>query len=387
MSKKINIKALLPILFGFFIMGFCDVVGISSSYVKQDFQLSDTQANILPSMLFVWFFVFSVPAGLIMNKIGRKRMVTVSMLITIISVLIPVFYYSYYSMLLAFALLGIGNTLIQVSLNPLLSNLLDSNKMTSAMTAGQFIKAISSFCGPLIAAVCVSYFGDWKQIFMVYGVITIISMVWLLFVNIPREQNISQGASLMTVLKLLKNRRVVALFIAILAVVGIDVGLNVMIPRLLVDRCGVDLQEASYGISLYFTARTIGTFLGVFLLARYSSAKFLRLTTLLAIAAIALMIYNDSMSALLILIAFIGLCIANVFSIIFSTALNDFPKSANELSGLMMMGVSGGALIPPIMGYANGLFSGHIGSLVLILICAAYLFFVSISIGRGRVVK
>lgn len=129
----------------FFAMGFVDLVGIASNYVKADLGLSDSQANIFPSLVFFWFLIFSVPTGMLMNKIGRKKTVLLSLLITFLSLLLPIFGNGYAIMLLSFSLLGIGNTLMQTSLNPLLSNIITSNKLASSLTFGQFVKAIASF--------------------------------------------------------------------------------------------------------------------------------------------------------------------------------------------------------------------------------------------------
>ena len=73
MKNENSISKILPLLFGFFIMGFCDVVGITSTHVKADFGLSDTMSNMIPVALFSMFLLFSVPTGVLMNKIGRKR--------------------------------------------------------------------------------------------------------------------------------------------------------------------------------------------------------------------------------------------------------------------------------------------------------------------------
>lgn len=147
-NVHIGFGTMMPVLFAFFIMGFCDLVGISSNYVKQDFGLTEIEANYLPSMVFLWFFIFSVPAGLLMNRIGRKTTVLLSMGFTILAMIIPVVSYNFPMILLAFALLGIGNTILQVSINPLLANVVSPQVLTSRLTAGQFVNAISSFALP-----------------------------------------------------------------------------------------------------------------------------------------------------------------------------------------------------------------------------------------------
>src|SRR5690554_1513126 len=97
--KQSPVVKVLPIMFAFFIMGFVDVVGISTNYVKADFHLTDTMANFLPSMVFIWFAVFSVPSGMLMNRIGRKNTVLLSIVLTGTALLIPFISYSYFSVL------------------------------------------------------------------------------------------------------------------------------------------------------------------------------------------------------------------------------------------------------------------------------------------------
>jgi fucose permease len=163
-TQKVNITKILPVLIGFFVMGFVDLVGIATNYVKADFQLTDTMANLLPSMVFFWFLVCSVPTGLLMNRIGRKNTVLLSFILTLPALFIPIFSYSFPSMLISFTLLGIGNTMLQVSLNPLLANIVDEKRIASTLTFGQFIKAIASFVAPIFAAWAVVRFSDWRMI-------------------------------------------------------------------------------------------------------------------------------------------------------------------------------------------------------------------------------
>lgn len=379
-----KIKTLLPVIFGFFIMGFCDVVGISSTYVKQDFNLSDTAANFLPSMLFIWFFIFSVPVGVLMNKIGRKKTVLISMILTAVAMLIPVISYTYVSTLIAFAILGIGNTIIQVALNPLLTNIVKADKLTSALTAGQFIKAMSSFCGPIIAGVAATTLGNWQLMFPIFAAITLISLVWLWLTRIPEEQPTTNKVSLGATYKLFGKTDILLMFLGILAVVGIDVGMNVMTPRILMERCAMNLSDAGYGTSLYFFFRTAGAFLGAFVLAKYSSKKFFKISSLITLVALVAMLFANSQTLVFILVAVIGLSAANIFAIIFGIALENHPDKANEVSGLMVMGISGGAIIPPLMGVASEAMGGQNGSVAVVAACAVYLLICAFFAGKLR---
>ncbi|MFV0593163.1 MAG: MFS transporter [Draconibacterium sp.] len=378
MKKKSNL-AVLPVLFSFFIMGFADVVGISSSYVKQDFGLSDSLANLLPMMVFLWFAVFSVPTGVLMNKLGRKNTVLLSIVITLFALLVPLATYTYTMVLIAFALLGIGNTILQVSLNPLLTNVVSGEKLTSSLTLGQFVKAIASFLGPVIAGVASGTFGNWKLMFPVFALVTLLSGLWLLVTPIEKEQTSSVTTGFKASFRLLKDRVILMLFLAIIVVVGIDVGLNVTLPKFLMERTNFPLEKAGLATSLYFAARTIGTFAGAVLLMKYSGRKFYIGSAVLGIFSMLIMVLFSIPWVIYPMIFCAGLAVSNVFPIVFSAALKKEPEYANEVSGLLIMGVAGGAVIPPVMGLVSDIF-GQLGAMLVVLILFVYLLYNSLKI-------
>ena len=371
MEKGIR-KVIFPILFGFFVMGFVDVVGIATNYVKNDFGLSDTMANLIPMMVFLWFAIFSIPTGMLMRKIGRRNTVALAMLITTGAMILPLIGYNFTLVLIAFALLGIGNTILQVSLNPMVAAVVSPDKTTSVLTLGQFLKAVSSFLGPLIAVAAASYLGNWKGIFAIYALITLVSLFWL--ISTVREEVTDSGetTSFGAIASLLKDKYILALFGGILFVVGIDVGLNTTIPKLLMDKCQIALEEAGLGTSLYFSAKTIGTFLGAFLLARLSAQKFFFHSMWIAIVAFVVLLASNNLAVMLTMIVIVGLSCANVFSILFSYALQHRAELDNEISALMIMGVSGGALITPLMGLLADQF-GQVAGMSLLLVGILYL--------------
>jgi len=373
MKDKFSLTKVLPVLFGFFIMGFVDVVGIATNYVKKDFALSDTLSNLLPMMVFLWFLVFSVPTGLLMNKIGRRKTVILSGIVTSFAMIIPLVSYQFPVILIAFALLGIGNTILQVSLNPLLTNVVSKEKLTSSLTLGQFIKAIASFLGPIIAAAASGYLGNWKYIFPIFAVVTVISTIWLLSISIEEDPAEGKTSSFAECFKLLTDKTILSLFLGILFVVGVDVGLNTTVPKFLMERCQLPLEKAGFGTSLYFMARTIGTFAGAILLVKISGRKFFIISIVIALAAMASMLALTSLWTILAMVFILGLSVANVFSIIFSLALQRKPERANEISGLMIMGVAGGAILPVIMGITSDAVKSQAGGLLVLLIALVYL--------------
>lgn len=381
--KNNQLPAVLPVLFGFFIMGFCDVVGIISTHVKTDFGLTDTMSNLIPVALFSMFLLFSIPTGMLMNVIGRKRTVLLSNVITVIAMFLPLLGYTFIICLIAFALLGIANTILQVSLNPLLTNVVEGNRLSSNITAGQFVKAISSFCGPFIAAYAASKLGNWQYIFPIYAVITLISTVWLMATPIQEEAVIQKASSFAGVFLLLKDRTILLLFLGIVFLVGIDVGVNTAGPKILMERCRMDSISAGYGTSMYFAFRTAGSFIGVWLLAKFSSKTFFKISSVITVFVLLALVFTAHKATIFGLYAVIGLSIANVFSIIFSMALQSMPEKANEISGLMITGFFGGAVIPFIMGLASDLLGSQTGSVLIILICAFYLMYCAFAVSAS----
>ncbi len=383
MKNKTSYSKLLPVLFGFFIMGFVDVVGISTSYVKQDFKLDDAVANLLPMMVFLWFAVLSTPTGLMMNRLGRKKTVLISMVFTFAAMLIPLVAYKFTTVLIAFALLGIGNTILQVSLNPLLTNVIRSDMLTSSLTLGQFIKAIASFLGPIIAGVAAATLGNWKYIFPIFAFVTLVSSLWLLLTPIPEEETYTSTSSFSECFGLLKDRTILMLFLGILFVVGVDVGLNTTVPKFLMERCLIPLDKAGLGTSLYFAARTLGTFGGAILLIKLSSRKFFIVSMGIGIVAMVVMLLISNLWGILTMIFVLGLTVASVFSIIFSMALQRKPDRANEISGLMIMGVAGGAIFPVLMGLASDSTGTQASGLLILLFALVYLLFTAVKVKQA----
>ena len=374
MKTESSIRKALPVLFGFFVMGMVDLVGIATNYVKFDFNLSDRVANLLPLSLFLWFAVLSVPTGMLMNSFGRKRTVLLSIGITLVAMLLPWMNYSFPMMLVAFAMLGIGNTIIQVSLNPLLTNVVSGDRLTSSLTLGQFIKAIASFLGPIIAGYAARQMGDWRFVFSVFAVVAVASGVWLWITSISEETTVQKTSSFGESFGLLSDKVILMLFLGILFVVGVDVGLNTTIPKFLMEQCNIPLEEAGLGTSLYFAARTIGSFCGAFLLVKISGKKFFISSMFIAIPAFLVMLFIGNLWGILSMVFVSGLTIANIFSIMFAAALKRKPDYANEISGLMIMGVAGGAIILPVMGILSDNF-GQTGGMAVLLVAFVYLIF------------
>lgn len=384
-NQSVKIGRLIPVMLCFFAMGFVDLVGIASNYVKADLNLTDGQANIFPSLVFFWFLIFSVPTGILMNRIGRRKTVLLSLIVTFFSLLLPIFGDSYLIMLCSFSLLGIGNALMQTSLNPLLSNIISGDKLASSLTFGQFVKAIASFLAPYIAMwgatqAIPSHGLGWRVLFPIYMIVAVVAVLWLGATQIEEEQP-DKASGFVACFKLLGKPFVLLCFLGIMCHVGIDVGTNTTAPKILMERMGMTLDNASFATSLYFIFRTIGCFAGAIILRSVSSKSFFLVSVGLMLVAMIALLVSEVQYVIYTAIALIGLGNSNVFPIIFSQALLDQPDKKNEISGLMIMGLFGGTIFPLLMGFTSDIM-GQNGAIAVMTIGVLYLLLYTAKIKR-----
>lgn len=374
MQKSNSKFAVLPVMFGFFIMGFVDIVGVATSYVKADFAgMDDKVSGLISLSCFLWFLILSIPTGMLMNRIGRKKTVVVSFAITALAMLIPVLKYDFAFVLVAFAMLGIGNTMLQVALNPLVTNVVSAEKLTGTITLGQFIKAMSSFLGPILAAMFAGSAWGWKAIFPVYAAVTVLAMAWLAVSPIQEQLIEKSEITFARTFSLLRDKYIVLFFIGILVLVGVDVGMGVTFPKLLQERCSLPLEKAGMGNSVYFLARTVGAFLGGVVLMRFSASKFFTASSCLALVSLVGLIFSRNLTMILFFVALFGLGYANLFSIIFSLSMQKMPQKTNEVSALLIVGVSGGAVLPPFLGVITDTFGTQGSALITLAIVWVYM--------------
>ena len=387
MDKQKSIFVALPVLFGFFVMGFCDIVGISSDYVQRTFNWSPVMTGFVPSLVFIWFLFLGIPVGNQMNKWGRKNTVLLSMAVTVVGMFLPLVVYNSATCMAAYALLGIGNAILQVSLNPLLSNVITNQRLlTSSLTVGQVIKAASSLVGPEIVLLAVSYFGEdkWYYCFPILGFITLLSAVWLMATPVKREDSSSATElSMGDTFSLLKDKTILLLFLGIFFIVGVDVSTNFISSKLMAERFGWSVEQVKFAPQVYFLSRTIGALLGAFLLTRIAEMKYFRVNILACIASLLVLIFVDHDMVNLVCIGAVGFFASSVFSIIYSMALQVRPEKANQISGLMITAVAGGGVVTPVIGFAIGT-AGVIGGVFVTLACVCYLTYCAFGVKTAK---
>jgi len=376
-TDKINISRISPVLMAFFVMSFVDLVGIGVDRVSKDMDLSATVAQLIPSAAFLWFFILSVPVGVMQSRLGKKNMLNIGMGVTALGLLVPFIFYNFPMVLTGFALLGIGNTIVQVSANPLMVDVVPGNRASSFLSFSQFVKAVGSMIGAPLAAFFAAQFGDWKILFLVFGIVSILAVLWLGSAKIEETVTDGNKATFASSFKLLGNGFVLLMVLSIFLVVGIDVGFNSNSGQFLIKQFGIDQTAAESGRSIYFLGRMLGTFAGAILLTKISSGKFFVWTSVLGIICLTAIVLVKSAAMAWVLVFLTGLAVANIWPLVFSIVIGKYPDKSNEISGLVMMAISGGAVIPLLVGWVSDISNIALGMTILIA-CMVYLWAVSV---------
>jgi fucose permease len=375
-KQKTKWSRLLPVLLSFVVMGFVDIIGVATGYIKQDFELTNFAAQFLPMMVLLWFFVLSVPVGVLQDKVGKRNMLNAGMVIQAVGLGLPFLHYSFGMMFASFILLGIGNTVIQVSANPLLQDVSPPEKLASYLSTSQFVKAVISFAGPLIATFFAVQFGDWRLVLAVYGMTSVVVAIWLASTPIVESKPDRKPATFSSCFGLLKNSFVAFMALSIFLIVGAEVAMNTNIANILIAKFDLTLEKAAIGISVFFAGETVARLAGAIVLNWLKPRPFLRLISLISLAGVAGVLLAPVYFVSLVFIFIIGLGAGSMFPVIFSLALEKMPERANEISGLLIMAVSGGAFVPPVVGFVSTVVS-PIASMFVIGFCLLYILWVS----------
>lgn len=377
-KANISFRYVTPVFMSFFVMSFSDLVGIGVDRIKLDFTLSNTLAQLIPSAVFLWFFILSVPIGILQDRIGKRAVLNLGMGVTTLGLFFPFFIYTFETTLVGFTLLGIGNTIVQVSANPLLVDVVPENRRSSFLSFSQFVKAIGSMIAAPIAGWLALRFGDWKLLFPVFGLVSLFSVVWLSFTPIVESQNTGKRATFFSSFRLLGTGYISKMVLGIFLVVGIDVGINAFSGQFLLTKFHSAQAFAESGRSVYFFGKMLGTFGGAILLSQFETRRFFIWSAGVGLLSILALILAPSDTVAMALIFIAGFGFANIFPIIFSLTVGKYPTRSNEISGLMIMAVSGGAVLPPVMGRISDQTGNVTSSMWVLVVAVVYLLAISL---------
>lgn len=358
-------KKTIPIFMAFLCMGFVDSVGPLVGLVKESFVLSNFLAQLIALSGFIMFGVLSIPMGIVQDKKGRKYTLLLGLVIACIGMLIPIFNGMYgpevnlegssmskfYTVLLAILMLGAGAAILQVAGNPIMRDVSDEGHYSSNLSFAQSIKAIGSSMGFLIPpAVAIAFGMDWSILFPMFFIFILMTLVWIKLTPIQekKDENASP-ATFTSCLKLLGNPYVFSMVLAIFVYVGAEVSMSSGIPILMKESYGITNLGLWLTWALFFLPILIGRFTGSAILRKMKATTFLIYTTIIAVGGTLLLLLGSQVLAF-IGIVLVGLGYANIFPLVFSITVDKMPERSNELSGLMVSAIVGGAVLPPVMG-------------------------------------
>lgn len=395
-------KKTLPIYLVFLSMGMIDAVGPMVSLAKESFRISITMATLLPLLGYIMYGLLSVPIGLLQDRKGKKFILNLGLSIASLGLIIPILSGMYgkmvvnssslmqfYKILMAILLLGAGGSILQVAGNPFMRDVSDEGHYSKNLSLAQAFITIGSSMGFLLPPVMLYAFGfDWSIIFPMYSCIVIIGLIWLSSLKIvEKKSSDDHHASFKSCFRLLKNPYVFMMVLGVFIYCGVEICMSSHVPLLLKGRYGISVEKMGLLISwsLFYFPILMGRFLGSLIMSHIAPKRLLLITGFTALSGI-LLIFCNIFILTLIGIFLVGLGFANIFPLLFSITIEHMPERTNELSGLMVSSVAGGAILPPLMGMvADGV--SILAAFIVPLICISYLIFVAIINNRKVVLK
>ena len=385
-QKRHNLTA-LPIFFAFLCMGFGDAVGPLVGLAKETFDLSNFVAQMIAFSGFIMFGVLSIPLGVFQDKKGKKYILLLGLAIAFIGLLVPILNGMYgpkvkidpesdlkfIMLLVSVLLLGAGATILQVAGNPIMRDVSAPGKYSSNLSLGQSIKAIGSSIGFLVPPLATAYFGlDWSILFPIYAILILGTFIWTRTTKIREvKEPESSPASFGSSLRLLGNGYVFFMVFGIFLYVGAEVSMSSQVPIAMDEVYGISKIGLWVSWALFFLPIFLGRLIGSAILRVVDANVFLKVTALLSIAGILMLLFGDKTVAFAGILL-VGFGFANIFPLIFSIAIEEMPRRTNELSGLMVTAIVGGAFIPPLTGFVADQ-SGVITGFFVPLACLIYI--------------
>jgi len=387
----------LPIYLVFLSMGMIDAVGPMVSLAKESFRISVTMATFLPLLGYIMYGLLSVPIGVLQDKKGKKFILNLGLSIALLGLISPILSGMYgkmvvdssslmqfYKILAAILFLGAGGSILQVAGNPFMRDVSDEGHYSRNLSLAQAFITIGSSMGFLLPTVMLWAFGlDWSILFPVYAFIVLIALIWIRQLKVVEKKN-DHHASFKSCFGLLKNGYILAMVLGVFIYCGVEICMSSHIPLLLKEKFGISVEKMGLLISwsLFYLPILLGRFFGSFIMSHIAPKRLLLITGLVALSGI-LMIFSGSFALTLIGILLVGLGFANIFPLLFSITIESMPKYTNELSGLMVSCIAGGAVIPPIMGIIADNVS-ILSAFVVPLVCILYLIFVAVINNRKK---
>lgn len=379
----------------FFMWGFITCLNdILIPHLKGVFDLTYSQAMLIQFCFFGAYFLVSIPAGIMVKKIGFQKGIVLGLIIAAVGCL--GFYpaasmHSYAVFLFALFILASGITVLQVSANPYVSILGKAETASSRLNLTQAFNSLGTTIAPFFGAYLIleqvaesmSATQQAESVQLPYlilaGMLLILAAIFA-YIKLPtveyaqdpqENQNISGSAW--------QYRHLVLGAIGIFVYVGAEVAIGSFLVSFLNDPniAGLEESHAAKYIAYFWGGAMVGRFIGAAVMQKLPAGKVLAFSAMVAVIFIAsAMITSGHVAMWSILL--VGLCNSIMFPTIFSLAITGLDKHTSQGSGILCLAIVGGAIIPLIQGIlADSM--GLQNSFFLPIMCYLFIVFYGLS--------
>lgn len=381
-----NTSALVIVTILFFMWGLLTSLNdVLIPHLKAIYTLTYLQAMLVQFCFFGAYFIVSLPAGMLIKRIGYQKGAVTGLLIAAAgcALFYPASKSGYGLFLFAFFVLASGITILQVAANPYVTVLGAARTASSRLTLTQAFNSLGTTVAPALGGILILSVGALaadqlallpaaeqaayraREAASVQGpylaLAGALALLALLFAaaRLPKISHADDSVGAADAKgSATAHRHLVLGAVAIFLYVGGEVSIGSFLINFLGESniAGLPPAAAAHYVSLYWGGAMIGRFIG-FAVMRYASpGKTLAVNALGAIVLILTAIFADGQLAMWAILA-VGLCNSIMFPTIFSMALHGLGKFTGQGSGILCMAIVGGALVP----FAQGLLADTIG--------------------------
>lgn len=379
-TNTVNKRLLGPVLAGFFIMGFCDIVAPITGRIAAEFPAeSQTAVSFLPTMVFLWFLVLSTPFAARMNRWGRRKTALVGYAFTFVGLLVPYLagegcaLWWYFA---GFGLLGIGNTAIQVAINPLLATIVPERRMTSYLTIGQIFRNTSLLLLAPIVTTLVAATGSWRLLLPIYAGLTVVGALWLGMTNVPEPPRTARTAGLGACFALLRNRTVLLSALGVACFIAADISIGYLSVRL------IDRPSSILTTTGFYACRIVGTIVGAWALLRIRDVRYLAWNMAGVLILSLVLLFTGNETVIYTAVGLMGFGMACVFATFYAVATRAVPEQANEVAGLMILAISAGAVSGPVCGAILRVAGNPHWGMLFVVVLVGYMLWAALTLNR-----
>ena len=340
-----------------FLLGFITTMNNSMiDFCTKAFSLDETQRQLV-NTAFYGAYVFSIPIAWILGRMGYKRALVAGMGMVGLGFLLNVLglSFGYYGFLCCMFIVALGIVLLQVALNPYVLALGPPETAASRLTLNQTFNSLATTVAPVFVSMLIVSGGTYeasaiKAPFIGLGIFSILLGVIVLGLKLPviPEETETSGDQTRHKSSAFRYPHVLLGTLGIFVYMGVEIGIPSFFPAR-VQALGLDIDEPTKYLSLYWGGLLVGRALGAGILTRFSARTILLVFSGLSAFCVAASLLTSGWLSLWLFIA-TGLFHSIMWSCIFSLASADLGPNAKQASGIICTGVIGAAILMPLMG-------------------------------------